>query len=116
GVRRAAGIKHLIGEGRTVLVDRGAADQALVVGELPDGVKDAPSGADDLRADAVAGQKDDVRAHAGLLAEMLSRTCSRVSGRAIEPSTASTNRSCRSSGRRARCLAKPTERTNSRGS
>ena len=41
-------------------VDRGAAERALLVGERADGVEDAHRRREDLGADAVAGQRDDV--------------------------------------------------------
>ena len=46
---------------------------------------------------------------------MFSRTYSSTSGRAIEPSTASMNSSCRFSGSSARCLERPTARAKARG-
>ena len=54
----AAGVQHLVGEGGAVLVDRDAADQALVELELAQGLEQAAGGADDLGADPVAGQDD----------------------------------------------------------
>ncbi len=57
-----------------VLVDRGAADQVLLVGEVADGVEDLAARGDDLGADAVARQEHDVAGGAHALAEMLRRT------------------------------------------
>ena len=56
-----------------------------------------------------------MRHSGGLLAEMLSRTYSSISGRGIEPSTASMNSSWRFSGRRPRCFDRPDGRARRRG-
>ena len=55
-----AGVQHLVGEGDAVGVDRAAAHEALVVVELAQGVEDLAGGGDDLGADPVTGQDDDV--------------------------------------------------------
>ena len=51
-----AGVEDLVGEGGAVRVDRAAAHQALVVGELAEGVEQLAGGGDDLGADPVAGR------------------------------------------------------------
>jgi len=69
-----AGGQRLIGERRPVGVDRRAAEQVLLEGEVADRAEHAHRGGRDLRADAVAGQQRDRRGHAGLRALMFRRT------------------------------------------
>ena len=59
GVGRAAGVEHLVGEGRPVRVDRGAADRMLVELEVPDRLEQPRGRGEDLGADPVAGQDHD---------------------------------------------------------
>ena len=73
GVGLAALLEDLVGERDPVLVDRGAADEVLLVGEVADGVEDLDGGRDDLGADPVAGQERDVPGGAHAVAEMLRR-------------------------------------------
>ena len=54
----AAGREGLVREGGAVLVDRAAAHQPLVELELAERLEQGACGADDLRADPVAGQDD----------------------------------------------------------
>ena len=60
GVGLAALLEDVVGERDPVLVDRRAADEVLLVGEVADGVEDLDGGRDDLGADPVAGQERDV--------------------------------------------------------
>ena len=77
-----AGLQHLVGEGDAVRVDRAAAHQALVELELAQRLEQLRVGGDDLGADPVAGQDDDVGGVAhrardstqAATAEMLRRT------------------------------------------
>ena len=88
-------------------VDRGAADQVLLVVERrrPRRAPGAPRRRSRARSRRRAGGRS--ASSPGLRAEMLRRTYSSTSGRAIEPSTASMNSSCRSSGSSAEVLGEP---------
>jgi hypothetical protein len=46
-----------------VQVDRGAAERVILELELADGAQHLERGREDLRADAVAGQRDDLVCH-----------------------------------------------------
>ena len=61
GVGAAAGGERLVGQRRPVGVDRGAAERVLLVVEVVgDGGEDLQGGVEDLGADPVAGERDDV--------------------------------------------------------
>ena len=61
GIGAPAGRQRVIAQWAAELVDRGSADQLLVVAEAAQGVENAPRGGHDLGTDAVPGEDDDVR-------------------------------------------------------
>ena len=74
GVGATAGVEHLVGQRRAVLVDRGTAHQLVFELEVAQLGEHGPRRVHDLGADAVAGQRDYSAAHAGRRALMFSRT------------------------------------------
>ena len=58
GVGAPAGVEHLVGERRAVLVDRAAADQVLAELAAAEDLEQLAGRGDDLGADPVAGEQD----------------------------------------------------------